>query len=100
MIDIHTVNPDAAAVHIVEAHKQVNERRLPCSCLADNGNTGTRPHFKAEITDQRPLRRISKAYFVKSDRPLAYAQHMSIRSIRYFRHHIENLEDPLCRSRC
>ena len=66
--DICAVHPDAPSVHIVETHKQVDQRRLPASGGAYDGNPLSRFYRQVQILDQRLVLRVGKAHMLKLHR--------------------------------
>lgn len=60
LADILTAHADAAAVHIVEAHEQIDDRRLAAAGRADDGNTLAGLRGKIKMLDQVLLRDIGE----------------------------------------
>ena len=58
------VHVDFAAVHVVEAHEQVDHRRLAAARRADDGDALAGLNVQVEVFDQLAVRRIGETHIV------------------------------------
>src|SRR5574344_144074 len=65
--DISSVQPDAAALHIIETHQKLHHCRLACASRPDDRNLLSRLYLCAEIMNDNLIRLIAKAYMLKAD---------------------------------
>ena len=63
-VDRLSVDADLSGIDIIEAHQQVDKRRLSASGRADNGNTHARLYVKIKVLDQFFLFVITKCYII------------------------------------
>ena len=62
---VHAVQPDHPAANLVEAHQQVDQRRLAAAGRADDRNFLTRLDREIEILDQRLVCLITKRHMLQ-----------------------------------
>ena len=64
---VHPIERDAAAVDLVKAHKQVDERRLSSTGGTNDGHLLARLRYEAYVVHERLLRVIAKANVLEGD---------------------------------
>ena len=97
MRDIHAVHADRAAVDLVEAHQQIDERRLARAGWPDDGDHLPRSDVDIHVRDERHLGLVAEADMLELHRALRLRDHDRIRRIRNLLRFIEQFEDALRR---
>ena len=77
LVDRLSVDADLSGIDIIEAHQQVDKRRLSASGRADNGNTHARLYVKIKVLDQFFLFVITECYII--DRHISRSRYRSFR---------------------
>ena len=95
LADILAAHADAAAVHIVEAHEQIDDRRLAAAGRADDGNTLAGLRGKIKMLDQVLLRDIGERDVLQRDAAVGVRERLRIGGLRGLRRFLDKLEDAV-----
>ena len=93
--DVDAVDPDAAAVSVVEPHQQVDERRFPRPRFSHDGDAAARLYVEGEMLDQLPVRAVRKRNVVELHPARAVFEAYGILRVGRFRLQIEDVKHAL-----
>ena len=87
------VHVDFAGIHIVEAHEQVDHRRLAAACRADDGDALAGLNVQREIFDQLAIRGIGEMHMVDGDFAVGLDDLLRVRRVGRLGGFVNQLED-------
>lgn len=85
LADILAAHADTAAVHIVEAHEQIDDRRLAAAGRPDDGNTLAGLRGKIKMLDQVLLRDIGERDVLQRNTAVGVRERLRIGGLRGLR---------------
>ncbi len=97
--DVVPVDADAAAVHVVEAHQQVDEGGFPRPRSAHDGDAAAGGDVEVEVLDQPAVRRVGEGDVLKLHVPRTAFQPQGARRLRRLGWQVQHFENPLGRGR-
>ena len=92
--DVAAVHGDGAVLHVVEAHEEVDERRLAAARRADDGYALAGPDREVQILDEPLLRRVGEGDIRQLHAAGGVGQHPGIGRVGDLRRLVDELEDP------
>ena len=75
------VDGDRAAVHVVKAHEQIDERRLAAARRADDGDALAGADIEVHILEQRRLRHVAERHMLQRDAARHVRERFRIRRV-------------------
>src|SRR4051794_3777979 len=72
-----------AAVHVVEPHQQVDERRLAGAGLADDRDRLTGLHLERQVLDQRDVLLVPESHGIELHRASRFRYHSRVPGLGY-----------------
>ena len=93
--DVHAVEGDPARVQLVEAHDEVDERRLAGAGRADDGDRLARLDDEVESVDERLLRGVGERDLLERDATVRVVDTLRRNGVRLLLRGVEDGEDPL-----
>ena len=75
------VDGDRTAVHVVEAHEQIDERRLAAARRADDGDALAGADIEVHILEQRCLRHVAERHMLQRDAARHVRERFGIRRV-------------------
>ena len=93
--DIGTFYTDRTILHIVEPHKQIDDRRLAASGGTYDGNPLSGFHIKIKITDQLLSFHIGEVHMLRPDISLYIFQLHRVLRFRRLRFFLDQIKDSL-----
>lgn len=91
--DILIIDQDLAALDLIKAHEQVDQRRLSCTGAADDGDPAAGRDMQRDVLHQRLPRLIAETHMEEIDTSFPDLQHLF--SIRILLRLIEEVKHTL-----
>ena len=96
---VDAVDQDAAGVDLVEAHEQVDERRLAGAGRPDDGDRLAGRDVEIEVVDERLVRLVAERDALEGDRAAGPPEDVGLDRVGDLLALVDQLEDPLGRGR-
>ena len=88
-----SVDGDRAAVPVVKAHEQIDERRLAAARRADDGDAFAGANVEVHILEQRCLRHVAERHMLQRDAARHVRKRFRIRRVRDLLRLVHERED-------
>src|SRR6266496_2971292 len=95
--DVHSVNRDAASVHVIETHQQVDQCRFASTCRADNRDSLSRCDIDVHVLHQWNIFFIAKLDMIELDHASWMLDHLRIHRVWNLFFLIQQFKDTLSR---